>query len=83
MTGKKLYKDYDQSDVEVVYRRGDWQSWGPMRRWVEHHGEADNELTPGEVHHLGEDIKCAEDKGVAFPSDPGEAYQQLRQHCPH
>ncbi|MBE1579539.1 hypothetical protein SAMN05216266_14516 [Amycolatopsis marina] len=47
MTEKKLYKVYDESDVEVVYRRGDWQDRGQMRRWVEREGERDNELTLG------------------------------------
>jgi hypothetical protein len=54
-----------------------------MRRWIEREGEADNELTPGEVHHLGEDIKCLQDEGSGFVADPAEAYRALRARCPH
>lgn len=83
MTDKKLHKVYDESDVEVVYRRGDWHGWGQMRRWVERQGEQDNELTPGEVHHLGEDILCLQDENVGFVDDPHQAYALLRDHCRH
>lgn len=81
--GKKLYKQYDASDVEAVYRRGDWHDWGQVRRWIEREGEQDNELTPGEVHHLGEDIRCLQDDGVGFVPDPRQAYQVLTEHCRH
>jgi hypothetical protein len=83
MSEKKIYKQYDQSDVEAVYRRGDWHDWGAVRRWIEREGEGDNELTPGEVHHLGEDVKCLQDDGSPFIGGPAEAYRALRQRCPH
>lgn len=83
MSEKKLYKVYDESDVEVVYRRGDWRDWGQLRRWVEREGEQDNELTPGEVHHLGEDVRCLQDEDVQFVPDPHRAYELLREHCRH
>jgi hypothetical protein len=83
MTEKNLYKVYDESDVEVVYSRGDWQDWAQMRRWVEREGESDNELTPGEVHHLGEDLKCLQEEGVGFADDPHQAYGLMREHCRH
>lgn len=80
---KKLNKQFDVSDVEAVYRRGDWHDWGVMRRWIEREGEQDNELTPGEVHHMGEDIACLQEENAPFAENPQRAYELMREHCRH
>jgi len=83
MSERKRYTLYDQSHVEAVYRRGEWDDWGQLRQWLEAEGERDGELSPAEAHHLGEDVRCLQEEGVSFVPDPAEAYEVLREWCQH
>ena len=74
-TGNKEWgKDYGKGDMEAVYRRGDWQSWDQIINWLEESGESDNELTPGEVVAMKEDISKLRQQGEDFIEDPDEAF---------
>ncbi len=77
---KKMERDYTQSDMEVVYRRGDWHNWRDMIHWLETKGEGDNELTPGEVIAMVEDLRQVERSGVQFTKDPKQAYEMAHRY---
>ncbi|MGE5620364.1 MAG: hypothetical protein ACM3US_14050 [Sphingomonadaceae bacterium] len=77
---KKMEHAYDLSDMEVVYRRGDWHNWDEIIHWLETQGERDNELTPGEVIAMVEDLRMVRDSGAAFTKDPRKAYELVFEH---
>ncbi|MGE5619170.1 MAG: hypothetical protein ACM3US_07920 [Sphingomonadaceae bacterium] len=77
---KKMDREYDLSDMRVVYRRGDWNSWAEMIHWLETEGERDNELTPGEVIAMVEDLRQVERDNTPFTKDPQKAYDLAHQH---
>ena len=77
---KKMERDYTQSDVQVVLRRGRWHDWGEMIHWLETEGEKDNELTPGETIAMTEDLRMVHDGGDQFTNDPQRVYQLMHQH---
>ncbi len=80
-TGYKSWeRKYSLSDVEVLYRRGDWHNWRDMIHWLETQGERDNELTPGEVIAMTEDLRRLEDSGAEFTKDPRKAYEAMSSH---
>jgi hypothetical protein len=72
-------KDYEQrytkSDLEVVFRRGEWRSWNEVIDWLKEHGEADNELTPGEVIAMKRDLEQLKQQGKPFTADVDAIYQ--------
>lgn len=79
--GKKSWEHrYSLSDMEVVYRRGHWNSWDEIIGWLEAHGEADNELTPGETVAITEDLRSVRDAKVPFTTDPRKAYDLVFEH---
>ncbi|MHB0868616.1 MAG: hypothetical protein ACYC5J_04080 [Chloroflexota bacterium] len=74
-TGSKKWEHaYDLSDMEAAYRRGHWNSWDDLIHWLETEGEKDNELTPGEVIAMVEDLRLVRDAGVPFTNDPRKAF---------
>ena len=72
---KDMERDYDVSDMEVVYRRGTWHGWSDMIHWLQTQGERDNELTPGEVIAMVEDLRKLEQSKTPFTNDPRRAYE--------
>jgi hypothetical protein len=80
-TGNKSWRHkYDLSDMEAVYRRGQWHSWDDIINWLETYGEADNELTPGETVAIVEDLRSVRDARVPFTNKPSEAYDLVFKH---
>ncbi|RJQ52315.1 MAG: hypothetical protein C4521_10600 [Actinobacteria bacterium] len=79
-TSRDMMKDYDESDMQVLFRRGQWQSWRQAIDWLESQGLDDNELTPGEVKHMLEDLQQLERENVSFSSDPMQAHSLAKQH---
>jgi hypothetical protein len=79
----KNVPSYDKSDIEAVYRRGDWSSWGDIVKWLEkglqHDEQADNELSEKESHELLDDFRRLQGNGTPFTGDPAEAYRALQQ----
>lgn len=74
--------DYDESDIEVVYRRGDWSNWTDIVRWLERglsrDEQADNELSEAESRELLEGFRRLDQRGEKFTSDPRAAYRALQ-----
>jgi hypothetical protein len=71
---RKMTQDYAESDVEAVWRRGDWHNYQDVVKWLETEGNDDNELTPGEVQAMDQDIKRLMNDGKPFSSDPDQVY---------
>lgn len=73
---------YDQSDVEVVYRRGDWHSWADIVQWFEKqlrtNKQADNEFSAQESQQLLEGFKRLNERGAKFTDDPEKAFRALQ-----
>ncbi|MDZ5442305.1 hypothetical protein U2F26_06100 [Micromonospora sp. 4G57] len=74
--------DYQKSDVEVVYRRGDWNSWSDIVRRLEgglsRDQQADNELSEAESRQLLDGFRRLDQKGERFTDDPAGAYRALQ-----
>lgn len=80
LNNKKTQKDYDESDMKVVYSRGLWESWDDIVGWLKESGEEDNELTPGEVEYLIKDIENLKNKGIEFTYDYKQAYDLAKKN---
>ncbi len=72
--------DYQPSDMELVYRRGDWHSWQDEIKWLEQFGEHDRRLTPGETIAMVEDLRSLQQAGAPFTKDPDRAYQMAHRY---
>lgn len=74
--------EYQKSDVEVVYRRGEWHSWRDVVHWLERglsrDQQADNELSEAESRQLLDDFRKLGQQGKRFTDDPGRAYRELQ-----
>lgn len=80
-TGQKDWsKGYHISDMETLFSRGDWASYDDVIKWLEDKGEQDNELTPGEVVAMKEDLENLKKKGVEFSKNPREICSWA-EHC--
>ncbi len=71
---RKMTKDYAQSDMEALWRRGEWHSYQDAIHWLETKGNDDNELTPGEVMAMEEDLKKLEQENKPFVNNPAEVF---------
>lgn len=75
---KDYRRSYTESDVEVLFRRGDWRNWDDALNWLKEYGEADNELTPGEVIAMKEDLEQIAKKGEKFTTDAARVCSMAR-----
>lgn len=73
---------YDQSDVEVVFRRGDWHSWGDIVHWFESRlrtdEQVDNEISEQETQELLAGFKRLNERREKFTNDPARAFRVLQ-----
>ncbi len=70
-----------QSDMEVLFRRvNNASSWDSLIEWFEEQGDRDNELTPGEVIAMKEDLGRLEQQGAQFTNDPKRASDMALKH---
>jgi RNA polymerase-interacting CarD/CdnL/TRCF family regulator len=74
----RMRKDYDASDVQHLLRVKPWRSYDEMIDWLRREGDADNELTPGEVGHLIDDLSRMRQRKKDMISDPNQLYQELK-----
>lgn len=72
---KKMTKDYTESDMKALFSRGQWHNWNEAIDWLKKSGERDNELTPGEVIAMVEDLEKLQKSGAAFTNDPAKAFE--------
>jgi hypothetical protein len=74
--------NYDRSDIEVVYRRGDWHSWKDIVNWLERglsqDSQADNELSAAESQQLLQDFRQLDKRHEKFTNDPAAAFKSLQ-----
>jgi hypothetical protein len=75
---KSYERHYKQSDMEVLFRRGDWHNWDEAINWLKEDGEADNELTPGEVIAMKEDLEKLKKRGDKFTNDPAAVFRMVK-----
>jgi hypothetical protein len=69
---------YRKSDMEVVYRRGNWRSWDDIITWLQREGADDSELVGAEVEKMIEDIRHVREQHKEFVNDPAKAYEIVR-----
>jgi hypothetical protein len=77
-TNRNTTKDYDASDVEHLMKVRSWKNYAEMIGWLKRDGYDDNELTPGEVDHLLQDLEGAVQRKAAFVTDPDKLYKELK-----
>jgi hypothetical protein len=81
LTGtREVTFDYMTGDMEVAYRRTNPNSWQDIISWLEKQGTRDNELTPGEVVAMVEDLRTLEDKDIPFTDNPDKAFQEAHRY---
>lgn len=73
-------RTYHPSDLEVLFRRGNWQNWDDAIHWLEENGEADEELGPGEAQAMRQDLLSLRDGGFRFTHKPDEVYKMAHEH---
>jgi hypothetical protein len=71
-------KMYEESDLEHVMRRKDWQNWDELISWLREEGDNDRRLTPGEVKHMVEDLTRLKEQKVPFTKDAHAIYEAAR-----
>jgi RNA polymerase-interacting CarD/CdnL/TRCF family regulator len=71
-------KDYDASDVQHLLRIQQWRNYDEMIKWLRREGNNDNELTPGEVNHLIDDLSRIKQRGTEMISEPNQLYKELK-----
>lgn len=77
LTGdRQLAFDYEQSDMQVAYRRSTPNSWQDIISWMEKKGTFDNEFTPGEVVAMVEDLRSLKQNGTPFTNNPDQAFAE-------
>jgi hypothetical protein len=71
-------KDYEQSDVEMLLRKGEWRNYDDMIKWLQEEGDGYRKFTPGEVGHMIDDLSRLRQKGAKFITDSGQLYQEMK-----
>lgn len=77
-TSQAKHKEYDRSDVEHVVGLRDWRDWDELLDWLRQEGDDDNELTPGEVRNLAQDVEAAKQRGAQFDANTDSVWSELQ-----
>ena len=80
MPERKVYKDYEESDVRDAFQQGHPSSWSDLINFLEQHGLAAPHVTPGEAAHMIADAKQAMKDNVPFPQNPEQEYRVMKSH---
>jgi hypothetical protein len=80
MSERKVYKDYDESDVRDVFDGANPVSWQDMVRFLEQRGLETWQVTPGEDAHMIADAKQAMKDNVPFSRSSEQSYRVLKSH---
>lgn len=80
MSERKVYKDYEESDVRAAFEHAHPSSWGDLISYLEQHGLTTHHITPGEAAHMIADAKQALKDNVPFPQNPVQAYRVMKSH---
>lgn len=77
---RKVFKDYEASDVRDAYQHAHPTSWQGLISYLENHGLTTWHLTPGEDAHMIADLKEVEKDHVPFTDSWEEGYKLLKSH---
>jgi hypothetical protein len=80
MSERKVYKDYDESDVRDVFESASPSSWQDLVRYLEQRGLETWHVTPGEDAHMIADAKQAMKDNVPFSKNPEQSFRVLKSH---
>lgn len=80
MPERKVYKDYEESDVRDAVEHGRPSSWSDLLSFLEQHGLTTHHITPGEAAHMIADVKQAMKDNVPFPQNPEQAFRVMKSH---
>jgi hypothetical protein len=80
MPERKVYKDYEESDVREVFDEGHPSNWTDLTLFLQEHGLTTHRITPGETAHMIADAKQAMKDNVPFPHNPEQAFRIMKSH---
>jgi hypothetical protein len=80
MPGRKVYKDYEESDVRAAFERARASTWSDFINSLQQLALASHLTPPGETAHMIADAKQAMKDNVPFPQSPEQAYRVMRSH---
>jgi hypothetical protein len=77
---RKVFKDYEESNVRAAFERGTLSSWQDLVNLLERQSLDDWPLTPGESAHMIADARQAMKDNVPFSYHPETAFRVMRSH---
>jgi len=80
MPERKVFRDYQESDVRDVFARVYLSGWQDLVNYLNRQALASEPITPGEDAHLIADAKQAAKDNVPFAHNPEQAYRVLKSH---
>ncbi|MBX6770389.1 MAG: hypothetical protein IRY83_01565 [Chloroflexi bacterium] len=80
MHERKVYKDYQESDLQEVFARAHPSSWQDLIAHLEQYGLSIHHITPGETAHMIADARQASIDNVPFPQSVDQAYRVMKSH---
>lgn len=79
MPQRKVFKDYDESDVQAVCAQSKPTSWSDLISYL-HDGLSAQTGVPAGTAHMIADAKQAMKDNVPFPHSPEQAYRIMKSH---
>lgn len=79
MTGASV--EYDETVMEQLFRRGDWQNWDDCIQWLKTTAHQASNLTNEHIQSLLSHLTRLKDQQVPFPLDYREAFRLVQLHC--
>ena len=76
-TAPKAGVGFDESDLSIVYRHGNFASWDEMITWLKAHGTEDRELTDPKRLAMISALQQLSTSKVAFTKDPVHVIEEL------
>ena len=73
--------DYDETVMEQLFRRGNWQSWDDCIKWLHTQARQAGTLSQEHISSLIDHLSSLKAKGVSFPLDYREAFKLVEQFC--
>ncbi|HVC35760.1 MAG TPA: hypothetical protein VNL16_19805 [Chloroflexota bacterium] len=77
---RKVFKDYQPSDVRDAYQHAHPRSWQDLISYLQARGLKTWHLTPGEDAHMIADARALIKDKIPFCNNWEEAYQILKSH---
>ena len=80
MAERKVFKDYDESNVNDVFEQAHASSWLDLVNYLEQRGLDAWRISPGGDAHMIADAKQAMKDNVPFSRNPEQCYRVLKSH---